>query len=450
MLEIFERSDPRADARIERLKGRFEEMARSPGGPAARKKTAATFGEELPPLEVVRRIVSDLRETGDKALFDYALKLDGVALSAESVRVSEEEIASAARSVDDDLMEAIRAAAENIRSYQARVLPADLVLEGDGGLETGARYTPVERAGVLVPAGSVPLPSSLLMCAVPAQVAGVKEIAVATPPGPDGSVDATTLAAAAAIGLTEVYRVGGAQAVAALAYGTESVPKVDKIAGPGSIFVTLAKREVYGAVDIDLFAGPSEILVIADETADPGLVAADMLSQAEHDPLASAVLVTTSGDLAAKVREEIEKQLGGLERREIARHSVDEYGLGVVCASLDECCEVANSIAPEHLELMVAEPEALLPLIRHAGAIFMGDSTPEAVGDYLAGPSHTLPTGGTARFFSGLSAADFVKRTSLVRASAKWLSAEGPKIVRLAAAEELDAHAVSVRRRLAR
>jgi len=450
MLEIFERSDPRAEARIERLRRRFEKMARSAGDPAARKKTAAVFGEELPPLEVVRRIVSDVRETGDAALFDYALKLDGVELNAKSVRVSEEELASAARSVDDDLMEAIRSAAGNIRSYQARLLPADLPLEGDGGLEAGAKYTPVERAGVLVPAGRAPLPSSLLMCAVPAQVAGVEEIAVATPPRPDGSVDATTLAAAAEIGLTEVYRVGGAQAVAALAYGTESVPKVDKIAGPGSIFVTLAKREVYGAVDIDLFAGPSEILVIADETADAVLVAADMLSQAEHDPLASAVLVTTSGDLAAKVREEIEKQLGGLERRGAARRSIDEYGLAVVCGSLFECCDVANSVAPEHLEIQARDADALVPRLRHAGAIFIGESTPEAVGDYLAGPSHTLPTGGTARFFSGLSAADFVKRTSLVRASAEWLSAEGPKIVRLASAEGLDAHAVSVRRRLAR
>ena len=448
MLEIFESSDPRAAARIERLKLRFEALASGPGSAASRARTAEIFGEELAPAEAVRRIVAAVRDGGDEGLFEYARKLDGFELTPENVRVTDDEIAAAKKSTDPGLMEAIRAAAANIRAYQARLLPQDLALEGEHGLETGAKYTPVERAGVLVPAGTAPLPSSLLMGAVPAQVAGVGEIAVVTPPKPDGSVDPTTLAAAAEIGLSEVYRVGGVQAVAALACGTDSVKKVDKIVGPGNIFVTLAKREVYGVVDIDLFAGPSEILVIADDTASAEFVAADLLGQAEHDALASAVLVTTSGEFAAKVRKEVEEQLSGLERREIARRSIDEYGLAVVCGDLDGCCELANAVAPEHLELIVADPEALVPRIRNAGAVFIGEWTPEAVGDYLAGPSHTLPTGGTARFFSGLSAASFLKRTSLVRSSAEWLRAEGAKIMRLASAEGLDAHAVSVRRRL--
>jgi len=446
MLEIFEISDPRARERMSRLSRRLEELGSRADDPS-RERTRKVFGAPLTPAEVARRIVGDVRERGDAAVFEYARKLDRFELSAANVRVAAAEIEAARRAADPELMDAIRAAAGNIRAYQRRTLPRDIPLKGKLGLRTGAVYTPVERVGVLVPAGSAPLVSTLLMCAVPAQVAGVREIAVATPPGPDGSIAPAILAAAAEIGLGEIYRVGGCQAVAALAFGTVSIRKADMIVGPGNVFVMLAKAEVSSVVRMDAPAGPSEILVIADDSARPELVAADMLSQAEHDALASAVLATTSGELAAAVREQIERQLAGLSRRETARRSIDGCGLAVVCRSLDECVEAANELAPEHLELMVRQPQELLPKIRHAGAVFIGESTPEAVGDYLAGPSHTLPTGGNARMWSGLAAESFMKRISLIESSPEWLSSEGARIVTLASAEGLDAHAVSVRRR---
>ena len=405
------------------------------------ERTLAAFGEPLAPLEAVRRILNDVRERGDDAVCEYAKKLDGAALTPETLRVSRDEIRDAYDSVPARLKESLTRAKENIRRFQEHIrhrTPAPF--RNASGGTVMVRYDPLDRIGIYVPGGRAAYPSTVLMTAIPAQVAGVREIAMVTPCGPDGKVRPETLAAAHEAGLSEMYRIGGVQAIAALAYGTATVRRVDKVVGPGNIFVTLAKREVYGEVDLDMLAGPSEILIIADASADPRFLAADLLSQAEHDP-AAAVLLTPAEDVAEGTLKEIEDQLSGLSRGRAARECLEHYGVYGVTRDLDQAVELANQFAPEHLELIVENPRDILPKLRAAGAIFVGTYSPEPVGDYVAGASHVLPTGGTARFFSGLSVNDFMRRTSVIQYSDAALRAAASDIETLARAEGLDAHA---------
>jgi len=443
---IFEEGSAEGRERIARLAGRvgaLEELESA----AAREKTVAAFGEALPAVEVVRRIVRDVRERGDEAVAEYSRKLDGVALVPGELCVAEAELDGALERAPAGFLRAAKRAASNIRAYQKRLLPTDVKPRAKGGLKLGARWSPVERAACYVPGGIASYPSSVLMNAIPAQVAGVERLVLAMPPGPEGAGNPLTLAAAALVGCREVYRVGGAQAIAALAFGTETIPKVDTIVGPGNLFVMLAKREVFGAVNIDLFAGPSEILVLADDGAEAAYVAADLLSQAEHDPMASAVLVTTSRALAESVRAELIDMLEGHPRREVAEESLGRYGLALVVGDMNEACRVASDIAPEHCELLCRGAAKWAKSVRNAGAIFIGPFAPESLGDYAAGPSHTLPTGGTARFMSGLSPMSFMKRTSLIAATRDGLKKELSVIEELARADGLPSHAESARRR---
>lgn len=403
--------------------------------------------------EGVRRavvdILADVRARGDAAVLDYTARFDHVVLTAQQQVVSEQEIAEAYAQVDGETLRRVRQAAENIRSYhqlQKRTTFMDFSPE----CTLGQIIRPLKRVGVYVPGGTAAYPSSVLMNIVPAKVAGVPEIYMTTPPMPDGKVYPLTAVCAVEAGATRIFKMGGAQAVAALAYGTATVPRVDKITGPGNIFVANAKREVYGHVGIDMIAGPSEVLVIADRTANPEYVAADLLSQAEHDPLAAVVLVTDSGLLADNVAYELTRQIAKLERRDIAQASLDAYGAIVLVENLDQAVRVANEIAPEHLELAVADPYALLPRIENAGAVFLGHYTPEPVGDYWAGPNHTLPTSGTARFSSPLGVDDFIKRMSVIQYSKKTLLEQGEDIAAFADTEGLTAHANAVRVRLKR
>ena len=409
--------------------------------PADREKTVSVFGEPLSPVEAVRKILRDVGERGDAAVAEYTRKLDGAALTPDRFAVPQKEIAAAYDSVSDDLKAALAKAGDNIRRFQEQIKLASPapVRNAEGGT-ISVQYRPLRRVGIYVPGGRAAYPSTVLMTAIPAGVAGVDEIAIVTPCRPDGEVRPETLAAAHVAGVTEIYRIGGAQAIAALAYGTETIPRVDKIVGPGNIFVTLAKREVYGEVDLDMLAGPSEVLVVADGAANPRFIAADLLSQAEHDP-AAAVLLTPDEDIARRTLEEIEKQLADLSRAAAARECLERYGFIGVTRDLDQAVRLANQFAPEHLELAVEGPEKLLPRIRSAGAVFLGAYTPEPVGDYLAGPSHVLPTGGTARFFSGLSVNDFLRRSSVVSYSKDALRRAAPGVETLARAEGLDAHA---------
>ncbi|MBE6995134.1 MAG: histidinol dehydrogenase [Ruminococcaceae bacterium] len=396
----------------------------------------------------VDAVLAEVRAKGDAALRAYTERFDGVAL--DDLRVSEAELDAAWSSLDPNFIETLRVAAENIRFFHQRQVHQDFRLEKDGGIVLGQRYTPIEKVGICVPRSPVAFPSTILMNVIPAKIAGVKDIVLVTPPEADGTVSAAALAAAKIAGADRIFKVGGAQAVAALAYGTESIPKVDKIVGPGGIFVATAKRKVFGLVAIDMIAGPSEILVVADGKCDPRWVAADLLSQAEHDVLASPVLVTDSRELAEQVATEIEVQLARLPRREIARKAVDSNGKIIVTDSLDKAVEAVNRIAPEHLELCVEDPFALLPKIRHAGSIFLGRYTPEALGDYFAGPNHTLPTSGTARFSSPLSVDDFVKKSSYLYYTAEALEPVAERIADFAEREGLDAHARSVTIRTAK
>lgn len=398
------------------------------------------------PLETVRRIIEDVRNRGDAAVLELTEKLDGCALTADRLRVPAEDLDAALGRCGPEVREALELAAERIRVFQRSIKLRDPVPLEMAGREVGIRYTPVDSVGIYVPGGTASLASTVLMAAVPARVAGVKRVAMATPPAPDGSVSDDRLAAARIAEVDEVYRIGGAQAVAALAWGTESIPPVDFIAGPGNIYVTLAKKEVFGRVGIEMLPGPSEIVVIADETADPEFVAADMLSQAEHNP-GSAVLLTDCEDLAGRVPEALEARAASLPKADAARSCLEEYGAVVLARSLTECSELANRLAPEHLEIMTRDPEAVTDDVRHAGAIFLGRWTPEAVGDYVAGPSHILPTAGTARFSSGLSCNDFLKRSSMLRYGREALREDGPAIARLARAEDLEGHAQSVEAR---
>lgn len=403
-------------------------------------------GEDLEPA--VREIIEQVRTKGDAGVLAATKKFDQADLSATGLEVTAEEIEEAYAKVSPELLESLRLARDNVRDFHARQHFQTWFQPGKDGEITGQIYRPLERVGIYVPGGTAAYPSSVLMNALPAKVAGVEEIIMVTPPRPDGSVLPLVLVAAAESGVTRIFKAGGVQAVAALAYGTESVPKVDKIVGPGNIYVTIAKRLVFGLVDIDMLAGPSEIVVVADETADPELVAADLLSQAEHDTRAAAILVTPSEELAKKVQQEVKEQLAELPRKEIASEALEHYSAAVVAESLQEAVELANGLAPEHLELYVEEPFALLGEIRNAGAVFLGAYASEPVGDYFAGPNHVLPTGGTARFFSPLSVEDFLKRTSVIYATDRALQKWGPHIVRLAEDEGLDAHARAVAKRL--
>ena len=404
-----------------------------------RKTETGTPRQEM----AVREILSAVREQGDAALLRYTLQFDQAALKA--LEVSEAEFEEAHQQVSDTFIASLEKAAERIRRYHQRQQHSSWIETEMDGTVLGQLYRPLERVGIYVPGGRAAYPSSVLMNAIPAAVAGVEELVMVTPPLPDGRVYAPTLVAARKAGVTRVLKVGGAQAVAALAYGTESVPAVDKIVGPGNLYVALAKRMVYGQVDIDMVAGPSEIVVVADHSADPAHVAADLLSQAEHDPMASSVVITPSTPLAETVVKELERQCDRLERKEIAAESIRENGAICLTENLKQAVDIANRLAPEHLQLMVEDPWSWVGRVKHAGALFLGPHSPEPVGDYVAGPSHVLPTNGTARFFSPLGVDDFIKRTSLISYSREALARDGETVVNLAEAEGLTAHAESIR-----
>ena len=393
----------------------------------------------------VDEIIREVRRRGDEALRDYTRRFDGAEI--QDLWVSAEEFDAARRAVDPYFLETLKEAAENIRRFHERQRHNDFVLTDRSGIVMGQRWTPIERVGVCVPRSPEAFPSTILMNVIPAQIAGVQDIVLVTPPRPDGSVSPEALMAAELAEVTEVFKIGGAQAVAALAYGTETVPRVDKIVGPGGVFVATAKRKVFGRVAIDMIAGPSEILVLADGKSNPKWVAADLLSQAEHDVLSSAVLVTDSRELAISVQAEVEAQLEALPRKDIARRSIADNGKIIVTDSLDKAVEAANRIAPEHLELCVDEPFALLPRIKNAGSVFLGRSTPEALGDYFAGPNHTLPTSGTARFSSPLGVDDFMKRSSFLSYDQAALNACGDRVADFARREGLEGHARSAESR---
>jgi histidinol dehydrogenase len=392
----------------------------------------------------VKEIVENVHINRDKALFEYTAKFDKADINADNVKVTQAEIDEAYKEVDEKLLGIIRKAIVNIREYHEKQKQYSWFDSKENGSLLGQKVTPIEKVGVYVPGGKAAYPSSVLMNIIPAKVAGVKQIVMTTPCNSEGKVYPTTLVAANEAGVDAIYKAGGAQAIAALAYGTESIPKVDKIVGPGNIFVALAKRTVFGHVSIDSVAGPSEILVLADETANPRFVAADLLSQAEHDEMASAILVTTSKELAEKVSEETEKFIAQLSRKDIIRKSVDTYGYILVAKNMDEAIQTANDIASEHLEIVTANPFDTMTKIRNAGAIFLGSYSSEPLGDYFAGPNHVLPTNGTARFFSPLSVDDFIKKSSVIYYSEEALKEVYKDIVDFATAEQLTAHANSI------
>ena len=426
-LRIYEAGDPRVE---ELLAGRAE---------------MASEAESE-----VAKICAAVKERGDAAVIEYTARFGGPKLEPGQLTVSGDEIREAYRQVGGEFLAALRAARHNIASFHRRQLRQSWFVTGEDGVVLGQLVRPVRRAGIYVPGGKAAYPSSVLMNAVPAQVAGVKEIAMATPPAPDGSVNPHTLVAAAEAGVEEIYRMGGAQAVAALAFGTETVRRVDVITGPGNIYVTLAKKYVTGWAGIDMLAGPSEVVIVADHTADPVFVAADLLSQAEHDEMASAILITPCRELAQKVAVEAAALARRLPRREIIASSLAGAGAVIVTGSLEEAFEVANRLAPEHLELMVAEPFCWLWRVENAGAVFLGSHSPEPVGDYLAGPNHILPTGGTARFCSPLGVDTFLKKTSLISYTPRALEKAGREVMVLAETEGLAAHAAAVAVRLER
>lgn len=393
----------------------------------------------------VNEIIENVREKRDAAIFDYTKRFDGADINAENILVTEDEIKEAYEKVDEKLHEVIRKALVNIRKYHEKQRQYSWFDSEESGIILGQKVTALEKVGVYVPGGKAVYPSSVLMNIVPARVAGVKKIVMTTPPGKDGKVNSATLVAAKEAGVDAIYKVGGAQAIAALAFGTESVPKVDKIVGPGNIYVALAKKAVFGFVSIDSIAGPSEIMVLADETANPRFVAADLLSQAEHDEMASAILVTTSRDLAEQVSKEVEGFVAQLSRKEIIQKSLDNYGYILVAESMDEAIATVNEIASEHLELVTKNPFETMTKIRNAGAIFVGEYSSEPLGDYFAGPNHVLPTNGTAKFFSPLSVDDFIKKSSIISYSREALEPIYKDIVQFAECEQLTAHANSIR-----
>ena len=421
---------------------------------AGRKRTIELFGESLSPQQVVERICSDVAARGLQALLEYTAKLDGKTLTRETMRVSAAELQAAHAQADPAYLQVIRQVRANIIEFQTAIRLSDVSLTRPvtsggrtGTVRLGQRYLPLKRVGVCIPGGAAAYPSSLLMTAVPAQVAGVPEIVVVVPPTDFGGYNADLLAACHELGVTEVYRVGGAQAVAALAYGVEGLPQVDKIVGPGNLFVALAKRHVYGTVDIDSIAGPSEVVILADETARPEFVASDMISQAEHSP-GSGVLITWHPPLVPQVLAAINRQLAELDRGGLARTSLEQYGACLIARDMDEACQLSDLLVPEHLHISTANPEQPLARLQNAGAIFLGHFTPVALGDYIAGPSHVLPTGGTARFANGLCVNDFLKRSSLIQYDQAALAHDAPGVRLLAAKEGLTAHSASVDIRL--
>jgi histidinol dehydrogenase len=417
---------------------------------AGRRRTIEIFGEPLSPQQVVERICGDVRERGLDALLDYGRKLDKKDLTLETLRVQPAELEAAHRRADPEFLATLQRIRANITEFQRSLLCHDAVVmrqEGPAHVELRQRYLPLRRVGICIPGGAAAYPSTLLMTAVPAQVAGVKQIAVAVPPTEFGGYNVDLLAACHELGITEIYRMGGAQGVAALAYGVEGIERVDKIVGPGNLFVALAKKHVYGEVDIDSIAGPSEVVVLADQSARADFVASDLISQAEHSP-GSGVLITWHPPLAAAVRQELDKQLARLERGDLARQSLEDYGALIVARDANEAARLADLLAPEHLHISTAKPEEMLSKIQNAGAIFLGHYTPVAVGDYVAGPSHVLPTGGTARFANGLCANDFLKRSSIIHYNREALAAGADDIRLMAAKEGLTAHSASVDVRL--
>ena len=396
-------------------------------------------GDDETLAETVADIVREVARRGDAALFEYTSKFDGYTLTAASVQVAPEEIRAAAARVSSRDREILEMAAARVESFHRRQLPVDWMDDGEEGVRLGQRHTPLEKVGIYVPGGRAAYPSTVLMAALPARIAGVEEI-VAVTPLREGTIDPLVALAMELGGVSRVFQIGGAQAVAALAYGTASVPRVDKIVGPGNAYVAKAKQLVFGRVDIDMIAGPSEVLVICDGTAPASFVAADLLAQAEHDDMASAVVLTPDEDLARRIVTEVSSQLAVLPRAEIARRSLNDYGAVIVTRNMEEAVQLANRFAPEHLELIVADPEKIIPRLRHAGAIFVGPYTPEVLGDYLAGPNHILPTGGTARFSSPLGVYDFVKRTSILSFTGDAFRRYGHQAARFAVLEGLDAH----------
>jgi histidinol dehydrogenase len=392
---------------------------------------------------VVQEILKNVKENGDKAVLDYTRKFDCETM--ESIIVTEEEIKNAYKKVDNEFIEALKLSKANITEFHEKQKDKAWIMTKDNGVVMGQLVRGLERVGIYVPGGTAAYPSSVLMNAIPAKVAGVEKIVMVTPPGKDGNVNPIILAAADIAGVDEIYKVGGAQAIGALAYGTETIKKVDKIVGPGNIFVAIAKRNVFGLVDIDMIAGPSEILVLADETGDASFIAADLMSQAEHDKLASAILVTTSKELALKVQSEIEKQIENLSRKEIIEEALKSFGIIFVVKSVEEGIELANEIAPEHFELVVKDPFLYLGKIKNAGSIFLGSYSPEPLGDYMAGPNHVLPTSGSARFFSPLSVDSFIKKSSYIYYSEPALKEVKDKIIKIANEEGLTAHANSIK-----
>lgn len=414
-------------------------------GAGAAAKIKTVFGKDLTAAEAVDTIVAAVRNEGNTAVLHYSQAIDGVELNDQSMEVCSAEFAAAYRQADAQIVEDIKLAVENVRRFHAEQMPKSWLTYRSHGSMLGQNCIPLERVGIYVPGGTASYPSSVIMNAVPAAVAGVTDIIMAVPPSKDGSVNPYVLVAAQEAGVTRVFKMGGAQAIAALAFGTETVPKVDKITGPGNIFVTLAKKAVYGYCDIDMLAGPSEILIVADSCADPRYVAADMLSQAEHDVLASSIVITDSPELAAAVELEVSRQLEKLTRQEIAAAALARNGLIILANDLEEAIELANVSAPEHLEILTSDPFRWVPFVKNAGAIFLGPFSPEPLGDYFAGPNHVLPTGGTARFYSVLNVETFMKRTSLIAYTAEALQAVSGSVIRLAEAEGLQAHAEAIK-----
>ena len=395
-------------------------------------------------IDTVNEILDNVRTNGDKAVLEYTEKFDKVSLTSDTLEMSRADLEKAAEGVDEKLYATMVKAAENIRKYHEKQLRKSFFMDEDKDKTVGMRITPMKRAGIYVPGGSAAYPSSVLMNCIPAKVAGVKEIIMTTPLR-DGKIPAPVAAAALISGVDRVFLCGGAQAVAALAYGTETIPQVDVIAGPGNVFVATAKRLVYGTCDIDMIAGPSEVLVVADESANPDYIAADLLSQAEHDALASSILVTNSMDVAKKASKALDEQLAKLERNEIAGKSVDSFGAAIVCDTMDEVFDLANSIAPEHLEVLTQDPMADLEKVSNAGSIFLGENSPEPLGDYFAGTNHVLPTNGTARFASPLSVDTFIKKSGVIYYTRQGLESYKDDIIRFAESEGLTAHANSIR-----
>jgi histidinol dehydrogenase len=417
---------------------------------AGKQRTISLFGEALAPRQVVQRICADVRHKGLDAVLDYTSKLDQKVLTRETMRVSAEELAHAHAAADPNFLKTLRKIIGNISEFQSRILNEDVRLvrqDGTSRVELRQRYLPLKRVGICVPGGAAAYPSTVLMTAVPAKTAGVKEIVVVVPPTDFGGYNSSLLATCAEVGITEVYRIGGAQAVAAMAYGIDGLPRVDKIVGPGNLFVALAKQHVFGEVDIDSIAGPSEVVLLADDSADPRFVAADLISQAEHSP-GSGVLITWHAPLIEAVRQELESQLAKLPRGDLALTSLNEFGALVLTRDAAQGSELTDLLAPEHLHISTSDPLQTLDTIQNAGAIFLGHYTPVAVGDYFAGPSHVLPTGGTARFANGLCANDFLKRSSIIWYNRDSLDDAAEDIRRLAAVEGLTAHSASVDVRL--